>query len=311
VISKIVKKGRKEAAILGLFAAVGLMQAGCAASRKAQWDDQKSIKTEASETEEEKRTALLGEGDALWAERADISKLQGALAKWEAAAAIKLDADLATKLTRGHYFLGDGHYAVAGDEENRDKHYNIGLDWAEKGLAITAPEFVKAKQSGARHPEAIKKAGKAAVPHMYWYATNLGKWAASKGFVTVLKYKDDAKATIDQVKKLDDGYFYGAAYRYLGAFEAKTASIGGSLEDSQKYFNQAKQMAPNYLGTKVLEADFLATRIKDKEKGKAQFKQLLDEVIAADPAADPEIEAENRQEQVKAKALLAKIDDLF
>jgi hypothetical protein len=311
-MKKILKLNPSKSAVLGLIAAAGLMQAGCAASRKAQWDDQKGIKTEAAtETDAEKRNAIVGEGDALWAERADMTKLQGALKKWEGAATIQLDAELATKLARGHYFLADGHYALAGDEENRDAHYQAGLSWAEKGLAVSAPEFVKARQSGARHPEAIKKAGKDAVPHMYWYATNLGKWAASKGFVTVLKYKDDAKSTIDQVKKLDDSFFYGASYRYLGAFEAKTASIGGSLEESQKYFDQAKKLAPNYLDTKVLEADFLATRIKDKEKGKAQFKQLLDEVIAADPAADPEIAAENGAAQAKAKKLLAQIDDLF
>jgi hypothetical protein len=34
-------------------------------------------------------------------------------------------------------------------------------------------------------------------------------------------------------------------------------------------------------------------------------------VIAADPAADPEIEPENRLEQQKAKKLLARIDELF
>jgi hypothetical protein len=51
--------------------------------------------------------------------------------------------------------------------------------------------------------------------------------------------------------------------------------------------------------------------VKDEAEGKAKFKRLLDEVIAADPAADPEIAPENGLEQQKAKKLLARIDELF
>jgi hypothetical protein len=161
---------------------------------------------------------------------------------------------------------------------------------------------------GQKHAAAIKLAPKEAVPAMYWYASNLGKWASTKGFTTVLKYKDDIKATMDHVKALDDTYFYAGPFRYFGAFEARTAGIaGGSLEKSKENFQKAVTMAPNYLGTKVLWAEFLCTKQQDKE----MYKKLLDEVLAADAAVDPEILAENKLEQEKAKKLLAKIDDNF
>ena len=87
---------------------------------------------------------------------------------------------------------------------------------------------------------------------MYWYAANLGKWASSKGFTTRLKYKDDLKATMDRVKTLDEGYFYGAVWRYFGGYEAVTNGMGGSLDKSKENFEKAIAIAPNYLGNCLL-----------------------------------------------------------
>ena len=107
-------------------------------------------------------------------------------------------------------------------------------------------------------------------------------------------------------------------WRYFGGYEAATAGIaGGSLDKSKENFEKSIALAPNYLGTKVLFADFLCPKLqKDADgdgepDGKVLFKKLLDEVIAADAAVDPEIEPENRMEQAKAKKLLARIDELF
>ncbi len=231
-----------------------------------------------------------------------------ALAKWEEAAKNAPSAELFVKLSRGHYFLGDGYFAVQGNAEKRDEHYTIGLDWAEKALAMSAPEFVAASKNGVKHEEAIKGAGVEAVPAMYWYSTNLGKWAASKGFATRLKYKDAIKATMLRVKELKPDFFHGAVFRYFGAFEAATAGIaGGSLELSGENFAKSVEMAPDYLGTKVLWADYLAKKNNDRET----YKRLLDEVIAADANANPDLMPENAQDQKKAKKLLAAIDDVF
>ena len=143
---------------------------------------------------------------------------------------------------------------------------------------------------------------------MYWYATNLGKWAASQGFATRLRYKDDIKATMLQVKALDENYFFAAPWRYFGSFEAVTAGLaGGSLEKSEENYKKAVELAPNYLGTKVLWAEFLCVKKQDK----ATFKKLLEEVIAADPKAEPSVTPENTIEQLKAKKLLAQIDEKF
>jgi hypothetical protein len=290
--------------VFSMIAAM-VVAAGCGTTREAQYD---TTKTETATENTDAANLLVEEGDALWAERSDKEKLIAAIAKWEEASSQAPSGDLYLKLARGNYFLADGHYSVEGDEAKRDEHYTIGLGFAEKATGVLAPEFVSAVQGGEKHATAILKAPPEAVPALYWQATNLGKWAASKGFATKLKYKDDIEATMLHVKSLDESYYYSAPFRYFGAFEAATAGLaGGSLEKSEENFQIAVERAPTYLGTKVLWAEYLCTKTQDKET----YERLLKEVLAADAAVDPAIEPENRAEQRKAQKLLDRMDEEF
>ena len=284
-----------------LIAAVAV--SGCA-TYQAKWDEKITAPTAPSDA----ATTALTEGDAAWEARGDKAKLMEAITKWEAAFEKAPTADLAAKISRAHYLYGDGSLALEGNTEGRDAEYQKGLDWATRSLSMAAPDFAKAMTEGKKHAEAISLAPKEAVPGMYWYATNLGKWAAGKGFATRLRYKDDIKATMDLVKKYDEMYFYAAPWRYFGSFEAVTAGLaGGSLEKSEVNYKKAVELAPNYLGTKVLWAEYLCTKKQDKDT----FKKLLEEVIAADAKVDPAIAPENTIEQLKAKKLLGEIDEKF
>lgn len=280
-----------------------LAATGCATTYQAKWDENPGTVASAADATE---AALAG--DAAWERRGDKARLIEAIAKWESAWQKAPSAELATKLAHGHYLLGDGHYVLENNAEGRDAEYQKGLDWATRSLRLSAPEFARAMTAGRKHAEAITLAPKESVPAMYWYATSLGKWAASKGFATRLRYKDDIKATMLRVKALDENFFYAAPWRSFGTFEAVTAGLaGGSLQKSEENFKKAVELAPQYLGTKVLWADYLCTRQQDK----VTFRKLLDEVIAADPKIDPAIEPENRLEQAKAKKLLAEIEEKF
>ena len=281
-----------------------LSATGCATTYEAKWAETPVTTAPPADAV----ASAASEGDAAWEQRGDKARLVEAITKWEAAFEKAPSAELAHKLARAHYFLGDGFYVLENKPEERDAEYQRGLDWATRSLKISAPAFTKAMSDGNKHAEAITLAPKESVPAMYWYATNLGKWAASKGFATRLRYKDDIKATMLHVKALDEMYFYAAPWRYFGSFEAVTAGLaGGSLEKSEANYKKAIELAPHYLGTKVLWADFLCTKKQDK----AMFKKLLEEVIAADAKIDPAIEPENTIEQAKAKKLLAEIEEKF
>jgi tetratricopeptide (TPR) repeat protein len=298
------RKGATTMRVLKVSAlAAALSLSGCA-TYQANWAEA----PKAAAAVDDKAKMAIDEGEALWEQRTDKTKLMAAIAKWEATAATTPTVELFSKLSRAHYLLGDGYYNLENNVEARDAEYQKGLDSATTALKLAAPAFAKAMADGKKHAEVINLAPKEAVPAMYWYASNLGRWAATKGFATRLRYKDDIKATIDHVKSLDENFFFAAPYRYLGGYEAQTAGLaGGSLEKSEEYFKKAVELAPSYLGTKVLWADFLCQKKRDK----AMFKKLLDEVVAADPKADAQLVAENTLEQEKAKRLLAKIDELF
>lgn len=279
---------------------VGSLSFACATQHAAKWDETVT----ATGTVDAQAS---GDADAAWVLRKDPAKLAEAIAKWEQIATNTSDAELFTKLSRAYYFQAE-RLGFEDKSAERDAAYQRGLDWATKGLKLAAPEFAKSMAEGKTHAESIGKAPKEAIGPMYWYATNLGKWAALKGFATTLRYKDDIKATIDLVKAYDETYFYGAPWRYLGSYEARTAGLaGGSLDKSEENFKKAVALAPDYLGTKVLWADFLCTKRQDK----ATYEKLLKEVVAANAAVIPEIEAENLLEQEKAKKLLSQIDEKF
>lgn len=293
----------KTALFVGVVTALA---AGCGTTREAKYD----AKPTAPATEEAKGEAQSAEeqGDALWAERVQKEKLMECIVKWEMAAEKSPNFDLLVKLARAHYFLADGFYAVEGDEAKRDAHYTKGLTFAEGAIGLGAPEYVAAVKGGATHIDSVKKVPVEAAPALYWQATNLGKWAASQGFATKLKYKDDAKATMDYIMEVTPDFFYSAPYRYFGAFEAATSGLaGGSLEKSNEYFKTAVEKSPGYLGTKVLWADYYAVKTNDR----ALYEKLLNEVLAADVNAEAEIIPENTREQAKAKRLLTMADEQF
>ena len=279
---------------------------GCGTTREAEYDDTDAT-AEADPAQTEAATPLVDEGDAAWTERDDMAKHETALAKWAEAVAAAPNADVYLKLGRGHYFMAE-RYAHEGNEAKRDEHYTAGLKFSEKAVAKLAPDFVAGLKAGDEVAAALKKAPPEAAPAFYWEATNLGKWAATKGFATVLKYKDDVKTKMDWVRANNNEYFYGGPPRYFGAFEAATSGmLGGSLEKSKANFEESISIEPNYLGTKVLFAEYYCEKAQDKDL----FKKLLEEVIAADPGANPELLAENKLEQAKAEKLLSLIDDKF
>jgi hypothetical protein len=275
---------------------------GCA-GRKAAWEgDSGKGGAKAGDA-----AALIGEGDGHWAKRTDPNEIKAAIAAWEKAAALEpKNLDLMVKLTRANYFLADGY--LRANEKEYLRVMDVGVKWGEKAMIAASPEFEAKMRSGAKLPEAVKLVGKEGVPAMYWYASSLGKWAKRKGFAVLLGQKDNVKATMDHVLELDPNYFYGGPHRYFGAFYAVApAFAGGDLEKSKVHFKKSLEIAPTYLGTKVLWAQELAVKEQDEET----FERLLNEVVSSPDDALPDVTPEMIVEKQKAKESLAEKDDLF
>jgi tetratricopeptide (TPR) repeat protein len=251
-------------------------------------------------------TPIMDEADALWAQRGDRAQAEAAIAKWEEAAKVDpTHGDVHLKLSYGYYFLANNH--ARWDEDNNDamaKLFHKGKEAGERAILIQSPEFKKALET-QKWEEAVKLVPKEGIASLYWYATNLGKWGLTQGITTVLGNKNNINATMKRVLSLDETFFHGAPHRFFGVYEAKVPF--GDINRSGESFDQSIKISPNYLDTKVLKAQYFAAKTQNEEL----FTQLLNEVIAADPKAIPELEIENRNAQRTAKDLLENIEDYF
>lgn len=293
----------------------------CATKRESALQDASAL-TQA--TEQGEFTTALEEADALWQNRLNKDELLKAINVMERAVKMPATnlseqertdkiAETYERLARAYYLYGDSHLrleaAEEGDNDDRMMEaYDKGVQSAEKAIALRDPAFAKAvMERPNKWQQEVVNADPKALPALYWYATNLGKWALLEGIATILARKDDIKVTMDWAIQHDANYFFGAPHRYFGVYHTKVPIGGGAPPKSKESFEASLAAEPNYLATKVLMAESYAVLIGDR----ALFDQLLTEVISADPNALPEVAPENTLEQRKAAQLQAKADDLF
>lgn len=243
-----------------------------------------------------------------WEARIERDELEKAIAAWEAA--LETDgtrAQTLVMLARAHHLLADGYMRLSEEEGILDV-LEKGVAYAERALMAASPAFAAEIESKKTPEEAAAALGPEAVAAAYWYAATLGRFASNKGFTTQLFYKDRIFTVMRRVLDLDPDFFFGAPHRFFGAYYVHApAFAGGDVMKSQEHFRIALKAYPHYLGTKVLYAQYYARRTGDR----SLFVQLLDEVLEADAEALPELVAENHIEQLKARALKARVDELF
>lgn len=261
----------------------------------------------------------VAEGEQYWAQRIERAQLERAIATWEEALTLQSEGDTAqrrlavgdlyTRISRGYYLLADGFARFdSGDSEAAmKKFYDKGVVAAEKALYAYSAEYQQAVASGKSREEALSLLGPEANGALYWYATNLGKWAVIEGIGEALGQVDTIKAMVGRLERDEPSYFYYAPFRYFGGYYTKLPFPGGDAEKSKSYFEKAIASAPQYLGSRVLYAEMYAVKVDDEDL----FREQLQIVLDAPADADPEIEAENLIEKKKAQKLLDDADDFF
>lgn len=247
----------------------------------------------------------LAEADALWAQRIDLEKLKAALARYEEV----LQSDPQSRpalehLVRGYYFWGDG---FVDDKPTKIELWGKSIAYGAQCMALN-PEIASRIATGEKERDAVQAATKADVPCIYWTASALGKWGKAQSLSTTLKHLPTVKAYISKVEELDPTYWYYGPARYWGAYYAALPSFAGrDFDKSGEYLKSSIAGAPNYLGTRVLRAEYLAVGTDDV----ALFDEDIKFVLEADISGSPEILAENTREQEKARKLLAERSEKF
>ena len=250
---------------------------------------------------------LKTQAEALWLERGDKDKLVQALDVYEELyAQDSSDRAVAARLVRGWYFYGD---AYESEIEAKRAAWDKAFTFGDKCLALN-PEYAATLADGGSKEEAAVHLTKEDIPCTYWTASALGKWAKAGGLAVTLKYIGTAKVYIGKVEELEPTFFHGAAHRYWGAYYSGLPSFAGQdLTRSEEEFKKSLEISPDYLGTRILYADYWATKNQDQI---AVFDEMVQYVMQVDlDALDPELRPENEAEKRKAEALWAKRTDLF
>ena len=117
-----------------------------------------------------------------------------------------------------------------------------------------------------------------------------------------------AKALVMRAKELDDGYFNGGAYVFLGAAEAAfPAAMGGNPERGKELFEEGlkKTQRKNHL-LQLTYARVYAVNTQNR----ALFVQLLTEIIEA-PDLGNSVRLSNKVARRRAERYLAHVGDMF
>lgn len=282
---------------------------GCGGGREGAWDTVPSEQT--VQVSEEERVSLGTQAQEAWAGRDEEASVRRAVELYgQLTASEPNNVAHWVSLSRANYFLADCHLSF--DEAKKPEMmstYEEGTRAAERALVVNSSDFGERMRAGTRIEEAIDVLDASAVPALYWRASNLGKWASADGFATLLSYKDEIRAVMGRCLELDREFFYYGPDRYFGVFYGRAPSFaGGDVARSREHFETSLRQHPNYFATRVLMAQDYAVKTQER----AVFDEQLNLVINGDPeSAGPEVAPENRCEQRKAQALMARADELF
>ena len=188
--------------------------------------------------------------------------------------------------------------------------YARGLDHAWS--AFHRPELEHAIREGTfdELAAAVPRIDKGDAPALLWVCANWGMW------IQLNLEKPRAAADLarllplaERVAALDESAYWGMPRILLGALHAgRPVTLGGNPDRSRAEFERAFELSHrNMLLAQVFFAKFWCVQTFDSEA----FTSALREVLDAPPGGLPDAELLNRIAQRKAKALLARAEEIF
>lgn len=237
--------------------------------------------------------------ETLWPQRHQLDTVGAfiTLAE-EVAGSRQRDFKTLLRLARAYHLRGE---YLQRDPQARLADWEMGMNWAEKALTLN-PEYRGRVVNLHLSPEyAMDSLKPDEIEALYWYAVNLGKWAAQSGTRAILKNRGRVKKIIDQIASVNPDLSYGAVYRYYGAYFALLPGYNrADLEISHKNFETAVERFPQYFTNRTLYAQTYAVKMKDTEL----FQKQLRWVTQARADSVPDFYPEQLLEQKRAAELL-------
>ena len=193
-------------------------------------------------------------------------------------------------------------YFFEEDHQKQDSLFLQGSQSCQKAVMNHEdfkPIYILSKgDSSFKLLSAIADAPLSTVPSLYWWAVNLGMYLNNQPVLARIKQRELLEVIMHRVISLDPGFNFSGPYRFFGSLYTRIPGI--ELSQSKTYFDQAITANPEYLGNKVLMAQFYYQKAGNRE----DFHSTLKKVLETDLNKYPEIMADNFFYQKKAKSLL-------
>jgi tetratricopeptide (TPR) repeat protein len=217
----------------------------------------------------------IAQADKLFEGRADLVKVrQGVIALRQAQAEDQGNYELAWRLAKFNYYLGD-HTPDTGE---RDKAFHDGIEAGKVAVKL---------QDGK--PEGH-----------FWLGANYGG-SAQNSMLAGLSQFDDIKREMETVIKLDEKYQDASAYMALGQLYLEAPGmIGGDTQKAIQYLEKGSKLGPD---NALMRAHLAAAYVEAHRNDDA--RKQIDALLAMKPA--PSYEPEYNDAVAEVKKLQEKI----
>jgi predicted anti-sigma-YlaC factor YlaD len=205
--------------------------------------------------------------------------------------------------------LEENDFAAAMQMRARARRlYLRARDYGLRGLEASHPGLAQALR---RDPQAaLRRAGPADVPQLYWTAVSwAGAVSITKDNAGLIADLPIVEALVDRALELDESFEQGALHTFLITYEmSRQNATGEPVERSRRHFEQALGLAK---GRQASPYVALAEAVCLKEQNRAEFEARLNQALAIDADAYPELRLVNLVMQRRARWLLAHTKQLF
>lgn len=180
--------------------------------------------------------------------------------------------------------------------------YRRGMEYGVASLAQKGFMNKAFKSSFPDFEKAVKKLGKKDIDALFWTAFNWASWLnLNLDDPTAIVDLPRIEAMAKRVVELKPDYNYGSALSLLAVIQiSRPKMLGGDPAKAKNLFDDAMKVAPDYLMTKVLFAQFYARNVQDK----TLFTSTLEEVKAGDASKVKGQRLANEMAKRRAEILL-------
>ena len=219
--------------------------------------------------------AVIGRADELYRGRARAGAVRESVMLLSGARGSNERYEVQWRLARSLFFLGQ----EAPEPASRSQLHAAGIGAGERAVTLNAGR----------------------VEGHFWVGVNLALFAASHGGLRGLRALRWARSELKMAARINEAYHDAGPLRVLGRLAHKTPRwLGGSLRQSENYYDRALEIAPANTVTLLYAAELAMAR-----KQTPRAERLLERLLSLPD--DPDWEYESRRDRELARELLKRM----